>query len=517
MADGATTGTLELLERSGELAALTEALAAVTAPGEGRLVLVSGEAGIGKTALVRAFCGARRRAGLSGACERAATPRPLGPLLDIAVETAGELAASGRRGGAPGEVARGRCSPSCASPTVLVLEDLHWADEATLDVLRLLAAAWRACPRSCRHPPRRRRRRTRCASCSATCPRARSTRLPLRRCSARPSASSPRPHGVDARELTERTAATRSTSPRCSRRAARSRHRARRGARARRAPARRARRCSTPWRSRRRAPSSGCWRRSPTASWTRLDECLASGDAARRGRRGRVPPRDRARGGRGGAGARPAARPCTARALAALAAAGRAAGPRAARPPRRGRRRRATPCSRYAPAAGERARRARRPPRGGRAVRPRAAVRATGCRPSSRPSCSSAARTSATSPTTIDEAIDARRAALDSYRASWATALARATAPLALAAVLVRGRQRGGRAEARAGGRGARAAAARARAGDGLQQHGAAADAGRATPPGAATGASARWRWPSGSTATEIARPRAQQRRHRRV
>jgi len=59
-------------------------------------VLIAGEAGIGKTALVHEFTAS-------------AAGGTLAPLLD-------ELRA----------------------PTVLVLEDLHWADEATLDMLRLL-------------------------------------------------------------------------------------------------------------------------------------------------------------------------------------------------------------------------------------------------------------------------------------------------------------------------------------------------------------------------------------------
>ena len=58
-------------------------------------MLVAGEAGIGKTSLVRAFCGARARPVrvLSGGCDALHTPRVLGPFVDIAEETGGELAA----------------------------------------------------------------------------------------------------------------------------------------------------------------------------------------------------------------------------------------------------------------------------------------------------------------------------------------------------------------------------------------------------------------------------------------
>jgi DNA-binding CsgD family transcriptional regulator len=141
MADGATTGTPDLLERSAELAALDAHLAAVGEQGRGRLVLVAGEAGIGKTALVRAFCErARPSRVLWGACDALFTPRPLGPLVDIADEVGGELAVVVAEGAAASALLsaltrslRGR------PPDVVVLEDLHWADEATLDVLRLLA------------------------------------------------------------------------------------------------------------------------------------------------------------------------------------------------------------------------------------------------------------------------------------------------------------------------------------------------------------------------------------------
>lgn len=133
----------ELLERSAQLAALDATIEAVRHRGRGCLVLLGGEAGGGKTALVRRFCDRRRRFEriLWGACDALFTPRPLGPLLDIAQATGGQLADVVTRAAKPHEVAISLIREVAAQgPTIVVLEDLHWADEATLDVLRLLTA-----------------------------------------------------------------------------------------------------------------------------------------------------------------------------------------------------------------------------------------------------------------------------------------------------------------------------------------------------------------------------------------
>jgi len=139
----ATTTTFDrstdLLERSHHLAALRQSLAAVRSTSRGRLLLVGGEAGVGKTALIRQFCDEQRRSVriLWGACDALFTPAPLGPLLDIA-EPGGELEALVESGAKPHEVAAMLVRELRTRPTVFVLEDVHWADEATLDVLRLL-------------------------------------------------------------------------------------------------------------------------------------------------------------------------------------------------------------------------------------------------------------------------------------------------------------------------------------------------------------------------------------------
>jgi len=140
MAIAAAEG-IRLLERDDALDALREA-SANTRTGAGRLVLVAGEAGIGKTAVVRAFCAELTDAHvLWGACDALFTPRPLGPFLDLAAEANGELGAAVGAGGGPHELVAALVAAAAAAeePTIVVLEDVHWADEATLDALRVLA------------------------------------------------------------------------------------------------------------------------------------------------------------------------------------------------------------------------------------------------------------------------------------------------------------------------------------------------------------------------------------------
>ncbi len=139
----------ELIEREEALAVLDALVADVRSNMRGRLLLVGGEAGVGKTALLRAFSDGLPppMRVLWGACAPLRTPRPLGPLIDVAEAVGGELGELVAGAPRPYEVAvallaelRGR------SPTVLVLEDVHWADEATLDVLSMLAAKVESVP-----------------------------------------------------------------------------------------------------------------------------------------------------------------------------------------------------------------------------------------------------------------------------------------------------------------------------------------------------------------------------------
>ncbi|MCU7728865.1 AAA family ATPase [Actinoplanes sp. KI2] len=137
--------------------------------GQAGTVLIGGEAGIGKSRLVSTFAGATRATGahvLAGACEEYfGDPMPYGPLLEM-------LEAFGREYGAARATALGGpayerltaffdlggdpiSSPQqvflavrkmldaigADAPTVLILEDLHWADPSTLDIVRHLGQA----------------------------------------------------------------------------------------------------------------------------------------------------------------------------------------------------------------------------------------------------------------------------------------------------------------------------------------------------------------------------------------
>src|ERR1700721_2634837 len=129
-----------LLERDPVLASLRQ-YAHEAGHGEGRLVLIGGEAGVGKSVLVERFRRDLPDARWAwGACDGLSTPRPLAPLFDLARDL----------GGALEDLCRGRPERDELFSTllsqvtgddrldVIVIEDVHWADEATLDLLRFL-------------------------------------------------------------------------------------------------------------------------------------------------------------------------------------------------------------------------------------------------------------------------------------------------------------------------------------------------------------------------------------------
>jgi DNA-binding CsgD family transcriptional regulator/tetratricopeptide (TPR) repeat protein len=129
---------VELLERNDLLDELRQAARAATS-GRGRLMVLEGEAGVGKSSVLRALA-ARPGGGarvLWGACDALATPRPLGPLADMAWRGA-EATAASLAAGAPTYEVFDSFLVDLQTPTIAVMEDLHWADEATLDLLRFV-------------------------------------------------------------------------------------------------------------------------------------------------------------------------------------------------------------------------------------------------------------------------------------------------------------------------------------------------------------------------------------------
>src|SRR5438105_3864885 len=149
-----------LVGRDREQALLREHLGAALA-GRGGLVLVGGEAGIGKTALAEALCREATAQGalvLAGRCYDLSETPPYGPWADVFERLPTE------HGGSPlpAPLGDGDPAPSQAAlfrrvrdvlgavaaerPLVLLLDDLHWADPASLDLLRFLARQLAALP-----------------------------------------------------------------------------------------------------------------------------------------------------------------------------------------------------------------------------------------------------------------------------------------------------------------------------------------------------------------------------------
>jgi DNA-binding CsgD family transcriptional regulator len=129
-----------ILEREQELASLAAA-AREAQSGAGSIVLIVGEAGIGKSSLIQALRSVLPAEGrlLLGYCDDLATPRVLGPLRDL-IGSVGTTLTQALKSGDRARVIEALRAEFDALDhmTVLVVEDIHWADEATLDVLRFL-------------------------------------------------------------------------------------------------------------------------------------------------------------------------------------------------------------------------------------------------------------------------------------------------------------------------------------------------------------------------------------------
>ncbi len=144
-----------LFGRAGELAALGEEVDAVAA-GRGRLVLIGGEAGIGKTTLARELvrlAGAKGFRTLAAACHDLMHTPPYGPWLDLfgiceadpdlpeppAMFAGGQLKQVIDQSALYADVRRFLGALTDTGPAVLLMDDIHWSDHASLGLLRQVA------------------------------------------------------------------------------------------------------------------------------------------------------------------------------------------------------------------------------------------------------------------------------------------------------------------------------------------------------------------------------------------
>lgn len=132
---------MQLLERDSFAGVLDSTLSRI-ARGAGHVVLISGEAGIGKTSVIRHFTAAHEKTAciLWGGCEALFTPHPLAPLHDIARQIGGDFPAAISSAPSRHEVFNATLDrfARLPVPTVAIIEDVHWADEATLDLIKFL-------------------------------------------------------------------------------------------------------------------------------------------------------------------------------------------------------------------------------------------------------------------------------------------------------------------------------------------------------------------------------------------
>jgi DNA-binding CsgD family transcriptional regulator len=129
---------MELFERENFLTLLHTAFTKVSS-GEGHCCFIEGEAGIGKTALVRNFLKQVEEHSTQyvGACDSLFSPRPLAPIYDLAVQMNKDWMGVPSKTELFSEVIQ--CLTQQNQPVILVFEDIHWADKATLDFIKFLA------------------------------------------------------------------------------------------------------------------------------------------------------------------------------------------------------------------------------------------------------------------------------------------------------------------------------------------------------------------------------------------
>lgn len=130
---------MTLVERESQLHQLRQLLADDS--NTGHVVLLAGEAGAGKTTLLRTLAAERRSLQKPvwwGACDALDTPHPLAPLADMVRDAVPALAGP-LRGPRPAlfEAVLDALN-QCRAPVLMVIEDAHWADAATLDLIKYL-------------------------------------------------------------------------------------------------------------------------------------------------------------------------------------------------------------------------------------------------------------------------------------------------------------------------------------------------------------------------------------------
>jgi ATP/maltotriose-dependent transcriptional regulator MalT len=128
---------MQLLDRNDELDALTSAWQRAQG-GAGSLVIVGGEAGAGKTSLVEAFTSGLAAPVLWGSCDPLSTPRPLGPVHDVAAQLGDVTRSDTGEERQSHEIFAAVYEHLRDHSSVFVVDDLHWADQATIDLLRFL-------------------------------------------------------------------------------------------------------------------------------------------------------------------------------------------------------------------------------------------------------------------------------------------------------------------------------------------------------------------------------------------
>lgn len=148
---------VQIVGRHNEIARLRESIVSAL-DGRGRLILIGGEAGIGKTALVEQF-----QEEITGhdvlILEGAAYEAPIAPPFGVWIELLRDLPAREDLPALPRELRDPTTSAptsetrislfhdvqtylqelSRQAPAALILEDLHWSDRASLDLLRYIA------------------------------------------------------------------------------------------------------------------------------------------------------------------------------------------------------------------------------------------------------------------------------------------------------------------------------------------------------------------------------------------